>query len=167
MKKSVKYQVVKDLQGVFEGAAMLVIARNHGMNVDHARDIRRKVKPKGAFFVSKNSLAKIALRGGKYENLVEFLTGPTCIACSDDPVAIAKILVEFAKTNEKFEIAGGSMDGAILNPSKIESLAKLPSLDELRGKIVGLLQAPASKIAAVIQAPAGQLARVVDAYAKK
>ena len=117
------------------------------------------------FKVTKNRLAKIALKETKFEALEESFTGPTAIAVSKDPVAAAKVAVEFANENEKLTIIGGALEADVLDVDGVKSLAKLPSLDELRGKIVGLLQAPATKVAGVLQAPAGQLARVMGAHA--
>jgi large subunit ribosomal protein L10 len=115
--------------------------------------------------VTKNRLAKIALKETKFEALEDSFKGPTAIAVSKDPVAAAKIAVEFANENEKLTIIGGALEADLLDVDGVELLAKLPSLDELRGKIVGLLQAPATKVVGVLQAPAGQLARVMGAYA--
>jgi large subunit ribosomal protein L10 len=115
------------------------------------------------FKVTKNRIAKLALKGTRFEDLDTLFTGPTAVGTSEDPVAAAKTLVEYAKSNNKLTIVGGSMDGKVLDKAGVEALAKMPSLDELRGKLVGLLQAPASKLARVTQAPAGKLARVVKA----
>ena len=113
--------------------------------------------------VTKNRIAKLALKGTRYEDLDSILTGPTIVGTSEDPVVAAKILVDYAKGNSKITIIGGSMDGKTLDKSGVEALAKMPSLDELRGKLVGLVQAPAAKVARVTQAPAGKLARVIQA----
>jgi large subunit ribosomal protein L10 len=120
-----------------------------------------------SFKVAKNRLAKLALVGTPYENLSHLLKGPTALAYSTDPVAAAKVIVEFAKTNDKLTVVGGALPGTVLNTDGVKALATLPSLDELRGKLIGVLQAPAQKVAAVIQAPVSQLARVVKAYADK
>ena len=117
------------------------------------------------FKVTKNRLTKLALQGTKYENLTDLFTGPTAIGTSSDPVSAAKTLVSFAKTNDKLTIIGGSLDGKVLDRAGVEALATLPSLDELRAKIVGMLTAPATKVARVTQAPASQLARVIQARA--
>jgi large subunit ribosomal protein L10 len=117
-----------------------------------------------AFKVTKNRLAKIALKGTKFEGLAEQFTGPTAIAVSLDPVAAAKVAVEYANKNEKLQIVCGALDEEALDADAVKALAKLPSLDELRGTIIGLIQAPATKIAGVLQAPGGQLARVFGAY---
>ena len=121
----------------------------------------------GRFKVAKNRLARRALSGTRYEGLADLLTGPTAIAFSSDAVAVAKVAVDFSKTNEKLVIAGGALGERVLDPEGVKALAALPSLDELRGRIVGLLKAPQTKIARVLQAPAGKLARVIGAYAKQ
>ena len=117
------------------------------------------------FKVTKNRLTKIALQGTKYEDMTDMFTGPTAMGTSSDPVAAAKILVSFAKENDKLTIVGGSMDGKLLDKAGVEALATMPSLDELRAKLVGLVNAPAAKLARVSQAPAGKLARVIQARA--
>ncbi len=120
-----------------------------------------------SYKVSKNKLAKIALEGTDYAGLSDLLTGPVALATSVDPVAAAKAAIDFAKTNDKFEIVGGAMGSQMLDAEGVKSLASLPSLDELRSKLVGLLVAPATKIATITQAPAAQIARVLSAYAEK
>jgi large subunit ribosomal protein L10 len=130
--------------------------------------LRRQMKQVGASVkVAKNRLAKIALEGTDVATIAPLLKGPTVIAFSGDPVAAPKVAVDFAKAHERFVILGGSMGKTVLNPDGVKALASLPSLDELRAKIAGLLQAPATKIAQLINAPAGKLARVVQAYANK
>jgi large subunit ribosomal protein L10 len=130
--------------------------------------LRRQMKQAGAAVkVSKNRLAKIALEGTDVASIGSLLQGPTVIATSNDPVAAPKIAVEFARTNEKFVILGGAMGTTVLNLDGVKALASLPSLDELRGKIVGLIMAPATKLAQLTNAPAAKLARVVQAYASK
>jgi large subunit ribosomal protein L10 len=119
------------------------------------------------FKVTKNRLTRLALEGSEFEGISELLTGPTAIAYSSDPVAAAKAASEFAKKNEKLVVLGGAMPGQILDAKGVDALAKLPSLDQLRGKLIGVLQAPATKVAGVAQAPASQLARVFQAYAKE
>ena len=123
------------------------------------------VRAAGAGFkVTKNRLTRFALEGTKFQALQSLMTGPTALAFSEDPVAAAKVCVEFAKQNEKLTIIGGALGEQLLDVNGVQALAKLPSLDELRGRLVGLLQAPATKVAVVLQAPAGQLARVISAY---
>jgi large subunit ribosomal protein L10 len=133
--------------------------------VDRAQDLRRQIRSAGASFkVTKNRLTRLALMGTKFEALQTLFTGPTAIAYSDDPVAAAKVCVEFAKKNAKLSLVGGALGEEVLDADGVTALAKLPSLDELRGKLIGTLQAPATKVAMVLQAPAGQLARVCSAY---
>lgn len=168
MEKALKHQVVEELKQVFASTDIVIVTQNVGLTVEHSRALRRKIRESNSSFrVAKNSLVKLALKGSKYEELTKLMTGPTAIAYSADPVAAAKAVDEFAKANEKLKISGGVMGDIFLTPAQIKQLAELPSLDQLRGKIVGLLQAPASKIAALMQAPGLQLVRVVDAHAKK
>jgi large subunit ribosomal protein L10 len=146
----------------------VVVAHYSGLTVSQMQNLRRQMKQAGAAVrVAKNRLAKIALEGTGAAVIVPLLKGPTVIAYSRDPVAAPKVANDFAKTHEKFVILGGAMGKTALNPDGIKVLASLPSLDELRAKIVGLIQAPATKIAQVVNAPAAKLARVVQAYAKK
>lgn len=168
MDRSQKADAVAELNRTFGEVSVVVVTRNLGMTVKQSTDLRNKMRDAGASYkVAKNSLAKIAIEGTDYAGISDLLTGPTALATSADPVAAAKIIAEFAKTNDKLEIVGGSMGTQLLDVNGVKALATLPSLDELRGKIVGLLQAPASKLAAVTQAPAAQLARVFQAYADK
>ena len=168
MEKKKKEQMVEQLRQVFNSTSIVIVSQNKGLTVAHARNLRKLVKAAGSEYkVTKNSLTKIAAKGTKFESLSEILSGPTSIAYSDDPVAITKVLVGFAKDNEKIEVLGGVMNDSYLDAKALKQLATLPSLDELRGKIIGLLQAPATKVAAVLQAPALQLVRVTAAYAKK
>ena len=148
--------------------SVVVVTRNLGLTVAQSTQLRNKMRDAGATFkVSKNRLVRIAIEGTPYTGISSMLTGPTGLATSVDPVAAAKVVVEFAKTNDKLEIVGGSMGDIVLDVNGVKALAELPSLDELRAKIVGLVQAPATKIVQIIQAPAGQLARVFGAYAAK
>lgn len=168
MDRSEKQELVSALNAAIADAGLVVVTRQKGLTVAEVTNLRRKMRAAGASFkVAKNRLAKLALSGTSYEGLSEHLTGPTALAYSADPVAAAKVVVEFAKTNDKLSIVGGSLGGQALTADAVKALASLPSLDELRGKIIGVLQAPASKLAAVVQAPASQLARVVKAYAEK
>lgn len=166
MDRATKEQQVSSLRDTFNGATVVVVTHYLGITAAEATDLRRQMLAAGANFrVTKNRLVKIALEGTPYEHLTEMFTGPTAIAYSEDPVAAAKASVTFAKGNENLVILGGGLGATALDQAAVKSLASLPSLDELRGKIVGLLNAPATKIAGVLQAPAGQLARVVGAYA--
>ena len=168
MDRSQKADLVAELKNVFNETSVVVITRNLGLSVAQSTDLRLKMRDAGAQFkVAKNRLAKIALEGTKYGSIGEMLTGPTALATSIDPVAAAKVAVEFAKTNDRLEIVGGAMGDTILDVNGVKALAELPSLDELRAKIVGLIQAPATKIARTINEPGAQLARVFGAYAAR
>ncbi len=168
MNRSEKTDAVAALNATFNEAAAVIVTRNLGMTVSQSTNLRLKMREAGATYkVSKNRLAKIALEGTRYARLSDLLTGPIALATSTDPVAAAKIAVEFAKTNDKLEIVGGAMGDTLLDIAGVTALASMPSLDELRAKIVGLVQAPATKIAQLATAPAAKLARVFGAYATK
>ena len=168
MDRAQKAEFVAELNRTFNEVGVVVVTRNLGMTVKQSTDLRNRMRDAGATYqVSKNKLAKIALDGTDYLSLGELLVGPIGLATSADPVAAAKVAIDFAKTNDKFEIVGGAMGTQVLDANGIKSLASLPSLDELRAKIVGLLVAPATKLATITQAPAAQLARVLSAYAEK
>ncbi|HZG33842.1 50S ribosomal protein L10 [Sphingopyxis sp. YF1] len=168
MDRAEKAEAVSSLNATLSNAASVVVVRNLGLTVAQSTVLRQQMRDAGASFkVAKNRLAKIALEGTSYTGLGDLLTGPTAIASSTDPVAAAKVAVEFAKTNDKLEIVGGGMGDTLLDVDGVKALASLPSLDELRAKIVGLVQAPATKLAQIAAAPAGQLARVFGAYAAK
>jgi large subunit ribosomal protein L10 len=166
--KAAKAEVVEDLKGVFANAGSLVVAHYTGMTVAQMGDLRSRMRAAGASFkVAKNRLAVRALQGTAAEGISHLFKGPTGIAYSKDPVSASKVAVAYAKDNDKLVILGGTVGTTTLDVNGVKALATLPSLDELRGKIVGLLVAPATKIAGVVQAPAGQLARVIGAYSKK
>jgi large subunit ribosomal protein L10 len=168
MDRSQKADSVAELNRTFGEVGVVVITRNLGMTVKQSTDLRNKMREAGASYkVSKNKLAKIAADGTDYAAIADLLTGPTALATSIDPVAAAKVAVEFAKTNDKLEIVGGAMGKQLLDQEGIKALASLPSLDELRGKLVGLIVAPATKLATITQAPAAQIARVLSAHAEK
>ena len=168
MDRNEKAALVEALRANLSEAGSVVITRNLGLTVAQSTDLRNKMRDAGASYkVTKNRLANIALEGTPYTGLSDLLTGPTAIAISADPVAAAKVAVDFAKTNDKLEIVGGGMGETVLDKAGVTALASLPSLDELRAKIVGLVQAPATKLAQIAAAPAGQLARVFGAYAAK
>jgi large subunit ribosomal protein L10 len=168
MDRGQKAAAVAELKQTFSEVGVVVVTRNLGLTVAQSTQLRTKMRDAGASYkVSKNKLAKIALDGTDYLSLGDMLTGPVGLASSIDPVAAAKVVVEFAKTNDKLEIVGGAMGATALNVEGVKALATLPSLDELRAKIVGLIQAPAQKLASITQAPAGQLARVFGAYGAK
>jgi large subunit ribosomal protein L10 len=164
--RSQKSSQVTSLRERLDGATLVVITRQSGLTVAESTDLRRRMMKAGAGYkVTKNRLARLALEGTKFTELASMFTGPTAVALSVDPVAAAKVAVEFAKSNEKLEIVGGALNSQILDAAGIKALATLPSLDELRGKLLGMLQTPATRIAGVLQAPAGQLARVLRAKA--
>lgn len=166
MDRGQKTEAVSALNATFKEAGVVVVTRNLGLTVSQSTELRGKMREAGASFkVSKNRLAKLALEGTDYAPIADLLSGPVALATSDDPVAAAKIAVEFAKTNDRLEIVGGAMGDTLLDEAGVKSLASMPSLDELRGTIVGLLVAPQTKIARVLVEPAGSLARVVGAYA--
>ena len=168
MDRSQKADLVAELKNVFTETSVVVITRNLGLSVAQSTELRLKMRDAGAQFkVAKNRLAKIALEGTRYGSIGEMLTGPTALATSIDPVAAAKVAVDFAKTNDRLEIVGGAMGDTLLDVNGIKALAELPSLDQLRGTLVGLIQAPATKIARTINEPGAQLARVFGAYAAK
>lgn len=167
MDRAQKEQLVASLHQVFQGAQLVVITHQSGLSVAEISNLRRQMRDAGASFrVTKNRLTRLALDGTPYQGLVELFQGPTAIAYSEDPIAAAKVAVEFAKKNGKLSIVGGGLGEKILNEGEVRSLAALPSLDELRGRLVGMLTTPATRIAGVLQAPAGQLARVLSARAE-
>ena len=168
MDRSQKADAVAALNSTFAESGVVVITRNLGLTVAQSTDLRAKMRDAGASYkVAKNSLAKLALKDTDYEGLSDLLTGPTALATSTDPVAAAKAAVEFAKTNDKLEIVGGAMGKLVLDETGVRALASMTSLDELRGRLVGLVMAPATKIAQVVNAPAAKLARVFGAYSIK
>ncbi|MEO6580919.1 MAG: 50S ribosomal protein L10 [Sphingomicrobium sp.] len=168
MDRSQKADLVTELKNVFTETSVVVVTRNLGLTVAQSTDLRLKMRDAGAQFkVAKNRLALIALEGSKYSPIGDLLSGPTALATSIDPVAAAKVAVDFAKTNDRFEIVGGAMGETLLDVNGIKALAELPSLDQLRATIIGLVQAPATTIARTISEPGAQLARVFGAYAAK
>ncbi|MEG6509824.1 50S ribosomal protein L10 [Methyloligella sp. 2.7D] len=167
MDRAEKREVVAALHDVFANTGVVVVAHYAGLSVAKMTELRRNMLDAGGTVkVAKNRLVKLALEGTDATGIADLMQGPTCIVYSDDPVAAPKVASKFAKDNEQFVILGGSMGTTVLDSNGVNALASLPSLDELRGKLVGLLQAPAGKIARVTNAPAGQLARVLSAYAE-
>ena len=163
-----KSELVAALHEKFVEAGLVVVTHNQGLTVAEVTDLRRKVRSAGAGFkVTKNRLTRLALAGTKFEGIGKLFTGPTAIAYSLDPVAAAKVVVDFAKGNEKLVILGASLGSNVLDVDGVKALATLPSLDELRGRLLGMLQTPATRIAGVLQAPGGQIARLLSAKAKK
>lgn len=166
MDRAKKEALVADLHETLSSASLVVLTHAQGLTVAEVSDLRAKMREAGASFkVTKNTLAKIALKDTQFEYLSDRFIGPTAVAASSDPIAAAKVAVDYAKEKkEKFVIIAGGLDMKEIDEAAVRNLATLPSLDELRGKLVGLLQAPATKVAGVLQAPAGQLARVFGAY---
>ena len=168
MDRSQKADSVAQLNAVFNEVGVVVVTRNLGLSVAQSTALRNKARDAGASYkVAKNSLAKLATQDTAYNGIGDFLTGPTALAWSVDPVAAAKVVVEFAKTTDKLEIVGGSLGNVVLDANGVKALASMPSLDELRAKLIGLVQAPATKLAQLATAPAAKLARVFGAYATK
>lgn len=168
MDRAQKAEEVKSLQGVFSKAGVVVVGHYAGLTVADMTVLRSRLRQAGASLkVVKNRLVKIAIDGTPQASGAHLFNGPTAIAYSEDPVAATKVAVAYAKEKEKFVLLGGLLGGTVLDEKGVQALATLPSLDELRGKIIGLIQAPATKIAGVLQAPGGQLARVLSAYAAK
>ena len=168
MDRGQKQQLVETLQQDLNGTVCVVVTHQIGLTVAESTQLRRQMRSAGASYrVTKNRLARRALENTPFAGLSDLFTGPTAIAFSSDPVAAAKVAVEFANRNDKLQIIGGGLSGQRLDSEGVKALATLPSLDALRGKIVGLLQAPATRVATVLQAPAAQVARVLAAFAEK
>lgn len=166
MDRAGKEELVSHYNGIFENAGVIVVTHYSGLSVPDLDELRHQMADVGGTVkVTKNRLVKLALAGTPNESVSEFFSGPTAIAFSEDPVAAPKVAAKFAKENDNLKIVGGIMDGTVLDAEGVKNLASLPSLDELRGQLVGLINAPATKIAGVLQAPAGQLARVMGAKA--
>jgi len=166
--RAAKQESIESLKEVFKSSGVVVVAHYAGLTVAQMQALRRQARQAGASVkVAKNRLAKIALEGTDVASVAALMKGPTVIAYSGDAVAAPKVVADFAKANEKFVILGGAMGKTALNPDGVKALASLPSLDELRAKLIGLVQAPATKIAQVVNAPAAKVARVVQAYASK
>ena len=168
MDRAAKSELVTTLHGVFKDTGVVVVAHYAGLTVAQMTNFRQQVKTAGGKVkVAKNRIAKIALKDTDYTGISDLLKGPTVLAYSKDPITAAKIAVSFAKTNDKLVILGGSMGKNVLDAKGVKALAELPSLDELRAKICGLLNAPATKIARTIAEPGAKLARVIQAKASK
>lgn len=168
MDRAEKAELVSDLNQVLSRTGVLVVAHYSGLTVAQMTALRGRMREAGASLkVAKNRLVKLALKGTDIEHASELFQGPTVIAYSDDVIAAPKVAAEFAKTNQNFVLLGGAMGKTTLDAKGVEALASLPSLDELRAKLVGMISTPATRIAGVLQAPAGQLARVLGAHARK
>jgi large subunit ribosomal protein L10 len=168
VERAAKEELVTVLHEVFNNAGVVVVTHYSGLTVAQMTDYRNRMRAAGGSVkVAKNRLAKIALKDANIGDIAELLKGPTCLAYSDDPIAAAKIAVEYAKGNDKLVILGGAMGSLALDANGVNALASLPSLDELRGTLVGLIQAPATKIARIAKEPGGQIARVLSAKAQQ
>ena len=168
MDRSEKATLVDSLRGALSDTTCVVVTQQSGLTVAEVTELRRRMRAAGAGFkVTKNRLARLAIAGTKFESLGSMLKGPTAIAMSKDPVAAAKVAVDYANQNDKLQIVGGALGEKLLDKEGVKALARLPSLDELRGKLVGMLQTPAARIVGVLQAPGGQLARVLAARARQ
>jgi large subunit ribosomal protein L10 len=163
-----KREFVASLAAVFAETSFVLVAQNKGLTVADVSELRRRMRAAGATYkVAKNRLATLALEGTRFDGVKPLLKGPTALAWSTDPVAVAKTAVEFAKTNDKFVVLGGALGTQTLSADGVKALAELPSLETLRAQLLGLIQTPATRIAGILQAPGGQVARVLSAYAKK
>ena len=168
MDRSEKEKLVASLHGTLKDASLVVVTQQVGLTVAEVSVLRRKMRAAGASFkVAKNRLTRRALEGTPFQQLGPMFKGPTAIAFSRDPVAAAKVAVEFAGKNEKLKVIGGGLGDKVLDQNAIKALATLPSLPEIRARMLGTIAAPATRLATVIGAPATQLARVIDAKAKK
>jgi large subunit ribosomal protein L10 len=168
MNRADKQALIESTHAKLAKAQIALVVHNNGLTVAQMDELRRKMRDAGAEFkVTKNRLTKIAAKDTAFEQIADLFKGPSAVATSIDPVAVSKGLVDFAKANEKLVIVGGAFGAQKLSVKDIEKLSKLPSLNELRAKIIGMLQTPATRIACVLQAPGGQVARVIAAKAKK
>ena len=168
MERAEKKELVATLNTVFKTTGVIVVAHNKGLTVNQVNDLRNKMSQAGATVkVAKNRLVKLALDGTDASGIKGLFVGPTMVAYAADPVVAPKVAAAFAKINDKFVVLGGALGSTVLDANAVKALAELPSLDQLRGKIVGLIQAPATRIAGVLAAPGGQIARVINAYATK
>ncbi len=168
MDRTEKAETIESLKADFAKCSLIVVAHYTGLTVAELTDLRRRMrKGEASFRVTKNRLARIAIKDTRFAGLDGLFTGPTGVALSHDPVAAAKVATQYAKDNEKFVILGGGLGNQVLDPDGIKALATLPSIESLRGRLLGLIVAPATRIAGILQAPGGQLARVIAAHADK
>ncbi len=168
MLRAEKAELVEDLSTVFRSSGVVVLTHYKGLTVAEMGDLRGQMRQAGASLrVTKNRLAKRALEGTEFETIADLFKGPTAIAVSADPTAAPKVAVAYARRNDKLQIIGGGLGGALLDPAAVRSLAELPSLDELRARLLSVINTPASRLVGLMQAPGGQLARVLKAWADK
>jgi large subunit ribosomal protein L10 len=168
MERAVKREVVTSLQASFSGAGSIVVAKNAGLTVADLETLRRQMKQAGGQVkVAKNRLAKLALKDTETADISALFTGPTVVAFAKDPMTAPKVASAFADKNQKFVVLGGAMGKTGLDANNVKALATMPSLDQLRATLAGMLKQPATRIASILQAPGGQVARVLSAYADK
>lgn len=168
MDRSEKEKLVSSLRQGLNESELIIVTQQSGLTVAEVSDLRRQIREAGAQYkVTKNTLARLAIAGTEAEGINPFLSGPTALAYSKDPVGAAKATIKFSNDNNKLKVIGGILNGKVLDTKEIEALSKLPSLDELRAKILSVITTPATRVAGVMQAPAGQLARVFSAYGTK
>ena len=168
MNREEKAELIKKLNSTFNNAGVVVVTHQSGLTVEESTDLRVKMREVGARYqVAKNRIVKLALKDTKYENIIDLFSGPTAIAVSKDPVSAPKTIFQLAKDNDKLSIIGGGLDGKTLSVDEVKQLASLPSLDELRGKLVGLIKSPSQKLASVAVAPANKLVNVLHAKANQ
>ena len=168
MNREEKAELIKKLNLTFNNAGVVVVTHQSGLTVEESTDLRVRMREVGARYqVAKNRIVKLALKDTKYENITDLFSGPTAIAVSEDPVSAPKTIFKFAKDNDKLSIIGGGLDGKTLSVDEVKQLALLPSLDELRGKLVGLIKSPSQKLASVAIAPANKLVNVLNAKVNK
>lgn len=168
MDRSEKEQLVSSLRQGLAESNLVIVTQQKGLTVAEVSDLRRQMREADAQYkVTKNTLVRLAVAGTQNESINSMLSGPTALAYSKDPVAAAKVTIKFANSNEKLKVVGGALNGRLLSSQEIDALSKLPSLDELRAKILAIISTPATRVAGILQAPAGQLARVFSAYGKK
>lgn len=168
MNRALKEELVLSVREKLSDASLVVVTRQTGLTVDESTQLRRVMREAGAEFkVLKNTLAQLAIKGTPYEGLSTYLTGPTALAFSVDPVSAAKVAVNFAKKNAKLSVVGGFMGGQVIDEKAVKTLADLPSLDELRSKLLGIFNAPATKLAVLAKEPATCIARVLLARSQQ
>lgn len=169
MNRQEKQASVESLKNAFASATIVVVGENNGITADQAVELRKGVrKASGTTVVAKNTLARLGAKGSEYEHISSLLKGPTVLMySSEDPVAVAKTVIDFAKSNETLKLSGAAMGSKALDFNMLKALAELPSLDQLRAKIIGVIQAPAEKVARVVSTPGSHVARVIQAYSEK
>ena len=168
MERAEKRELVTSLQAAFADAGSIVVARNAGLTVADLETLRKQMKQAGGTVkVAKNRLAKLALKDTSNADMSALFTGPTVVAFAKDPMTAPKVASAFAEKNQKFEVLGGAMGATGLDPAKVKALATMPSLDQLRATIAGMLKQPGTRIASILQAPGGAVARVISAHAEK